>query len=90
MDPWGLYPVWNSSANRWIESSTGRFISRPTNLMKTAPNTAHFWSGRTNGIGGMDVAADIAKKNGGTTLEMLIEKHKIVMPENGMLITLLM
>jgi hypothetical protein len=48
--------------------------------MKTEPDTAFFWSGRTEGVGGMDTAANIAKTHGGTTLEMLIDKHKIQMP----------
>jgi hypothetical protein len=48
--------------------------------MKTEPNSAFFWSGRTEGVGGMDAAANIAKTHGGTTLEMLIDKHKIQMP----------
>ena len=34
---------------------------------QTEPNTAFFWSGRTDGIGGQHIAADIAKSNGGTT-----------------------
>ena len=42
--------------------------------------TQHFWSGRTDGIGGQHIAADIAKSNGGTTSEMLIEARKIIMP----------
>ena len=49
--------------------------------VKTEPNTAFFWSGRTDGIGGQHIAADIAKSNGGTTLEMLIEARKIIMPK---------
>jgi hypothetical protein len=48
--------------------------------MQTAPNSAFFWSGRTNGVGGDKVAADIAGKRGGTTLEMLIEERGIKMP----------
>jgi RHS repeat-associated protein len=79
-DAFGLSPIWSNTAMRWRESTTGRFITRPTNLMSTKPNQAFFWSGRTDGIGGMDEAAKIAKANIGTTLEMLIEKHKIVMP----------
>ncbi|MFJ1491377.1 RHS repeat domain-containing protein [Capnocytophaga canis] len=81
VDVFGLNIIWNSKANRWYDSSNSKFVKRPTHLMKTKPNTAYFWSGRTNRIGGMDVAADIAKKNGGTTLEMLIEENNIVMPE---------
>ena len=48
--------------------------------VKTEPNTAFFGSGRTDGIGGQHIAADIAKSNGGTTSEMLIEARKIIMP----------
>ena len=47
---------------------------------KTAPNTAYFWSGRTDGVGGMDVAAKIAQENGGTTLETVIDKNGVQMP----------
>ena len=35
--------------------------------VKTEPNTVFFLSGRTDGIGGQHIAADIAKSNGGTT-----------------------
>lgn len=38
---------------------------------------------QAEGVGGMDTAADIAKTHGGTTLEMLIDKHKIKMPTWG-------
>ena len=48
--------------------------------MKTEPDTAFFWSGRTDGVGGMDAAANIAKSQSGTTLEMLINKQNIQMP----------
>ena len=49
--------------------------------LKTEPNTAYFWSGRTDGIGGADVAADIAKSRGGVTLESTIKTQEIIMPE---------
>ena len=49
--------------------------------LKTEPNTAFFWSGRTDGIGGADNAANIAKSRGGVTLESTIESQNIVMPE---------
>ena len=80
VDPLGLSPKWNCKTNRWHESENGRFISRPTHLMKTEPNTAYFWSGRTEGVGGMDTAANFAKTHGGTTLEMLIDRQNIQMP----------
>ena len=43
--------------DKWCENSK----------VKTEPNTAFFWSGRTDGIGGQHIAADIAKSNGGAT-----------------------
>ena len=56
-------------------------IEKIAPLLKTKPDTAFFWSGNTNGIGGMDVAANIAKKNGGVTLEMVLDRQNIRMPE---------
>lgn len=56
-----------------VELIRGRF--------KTDPDTAFFWSGRTDGIGGMDVAKKIAKNKGGVTLESTIDDTNIVMPE---------
>ena len=66
-----------------VEGGTNSLINideiRPK--LKTEPNTAFFWSGRTDGIGGADNAAAIAKSRGGVTLESTIESKKIVMPE---------
>ena len=50
-------------------------------MLKTDPDTAFFWSGRTNGIGGADRAAEIAKTKGGVTLESTIFDKNIKMPE---------
>ena len=51
-------------------------------LLKTESNSAFFWSGRTDGIGGAERALEIAKQQqGGTTLEGLIESKGIKMPE---------
>jgi len=50
-------------------------------LLKTDPNTAFFWSGRTGGIGGQDIAASIAKSKGGVTLETTIADNGINMPK---------
>ena len=49
--------------------------------LKTQPDTAFFWSGRTDGIGGAENAANIAKSRGGVTLESTIEIKNIVMSE---------
>lgn len=47
----------------------------------TNPNEAFFWSGRTNGVGGEAVARQIAESQSGTTLEALIEKRGVQMPQ---------
>ncbi len=47
----------------------------------TRPNKAYFWSGL--GKNGQDIAADIARENGGVTLEMLMEKNKDLLVESG-------
>lgn len=49
-------------------------INQCYDLFDTEPNTAYFWSGL--GKNGESIAADIANKNGGVTLEMLMDKHK--------------
>ncbi|EPM8044753.1 T7SS effector LXG polymorphic toxin [Listeria monocytogenes] len=49
--------------------------------LKTEPDTAFFWSGRTEGIGGADIAADVAKSKGGVTLESTIGNKNIEMPD---------
>ncbi|WP_279221799.1 hypothetical protein [Lachnoanaerobaculum gingivalis] len=41
--------------------------------MKTDPDTAFFWSGRTDGIGGMDVAKKIAKNKGASCIIQSVE-----------------
>ncbi len=46
----------------------------------TGPGEAFFWSGRTNGVGGEDIAKRIAQARGGVTLEILIDQRKIDMP----------
>jgi RHS repeat-associated protein len=48
--------------------------------VSTAPNTAYFWSGRTNGVSSGSVVQGIAGANGGTSLEMLLDKRGITMP----------
>ncbi len=48
--------------------------------LRTEKNTAYFWSGKTDGIGGQDVAADIATSRGGVTLETTVAANHIEMP----------
>lgn len=50
------------------------------NPVRTAPDSAFFWSGRTGGVGGERIAADIAGGQGGTPLEMMIQRQGISMP----------
>jgi hypothetical protein len=47
----------------------------------TSADEAFFWSGRTDGVGGEQVAREIAESQGGTTLERLVEIRGIKMPE---------
>lgn len=49
--------------------------------LKTAPNEAFFWSGRTDGIGGELIALDISKSKQGITLEGLVKRNNIDMPK---------
>ena len=53
----------------------------PPSRVATNTDEAFFWSGRTNGVGGDKVAGEIARNNGGKTLEMLIEERGIKMPD---------
>jgi len=80
IDPLGLSckEVWDPNVQRW-RNQKGRFVKK--SKVATEPDTAFFWSGRTNGVGGEKVAADIARSNGGTTLEMVLAERKIKMPD---------
>ena len=49
--------------------------------LRTERSKAFFWSGRTDGVGGADIAAHIAGEKDGVTLESTIAKKKIVLPE---------
>ncbi|MFD1739545.1 peptidoglycan-binding protein, partial [Bacillus salitolerans] len=62
-------------------SDKGIDISKLSPLVKTEPNTAFFWSGKSNGIGGAEKALEIAKAKGGTTLEGMIDSKGIIMPK---------
>ncbi|MBZ2209931.1 hypothetical protein [Massilia soli] len=62
----------------------GVHIARAKSRVSTKPNTAFFWSGRSedlagNKVGGAERAAEIARDNKGITLETLIEERKIEM-----------
>lgn len=57
------------------------FVSKYASKLKTEPNEAFFWSGRTDGIGGKETALEIALSKKGITLEALVDKFKIPMPE---------
>jgi uncharacterized protein YukE len=47
----------------------------------TDPDTAYFWSGRTQNVGGESVALEHARAGGGTTLEELMRQRGIELPE---------
>ncbi|WP_188079052.1 putative T7SS-secreted protein [Actinotalea subterranea] len=48
---------------------------------RTEPDEAFFWSGRTDGIGGEELAGVRAAEGGGTTLERLMADRGIELPE---------
>lgn len=48
---------------------------------RTDPDSAYFWSGRSDGVGGAEVAGRYADETGGTTLEQLMERRGVQMPE---------
>ena len=47
---------------------------------RTPRNTAIFWSGKSNDIGGDEVAREYALENGGNTLESFLDDNGITMP----------
>ncbi len=52
-------------------------IDAHRDCFKTKDDEAYFWHGRTNGIGGQNVAVDIASESNGKTLEMcMLENQK--------------
>lgn len=56
-------------------------VAKISHLLKTEPNKAFFWSGNTNGIGGWEKALEVAKSKGGITLEGLLKKKGVDLPE---------
>jgi RHS repeat-associated protein len=71
---------YNAKAGRFYDAKTGRFI-KFKEVMSTEADKAFFWSGRTKGVGGEKVAANIAEEYKGMTLEKLVEQRGIKMPE---------
>ena len=79
----------NASAELNAESAQGETaggaewfdIEKIRPQLRTERSKAFFWSGRTDGVGGADIAAHIAGEKDGVTLESTIAKKKIVLPE---------
>ena len=79
----------NASAELNAESAQGETaggaewfdIEKIRPRLRTERSKAFFWSGRTDGVGGADIAAHIAGEKDGVTLESTIAKKKIVLPE---------
>ncbi len=69
------------NTQKWIDPLGLCKSTKLAKLLKTEKDTAFFWSGRTDGIGGAERALEIARQKGGTTLEGLIESKGIKMPE---------
>ncbi len=76
-------------ATKSIKFVDGKITGEITNALKTEPGTAFFWSGcakvdpstRKLLVSGDEVAAEIASKCGGTTLETQIKVKNIEMPK---------
>ena len=74
-------PVFSNRYSKIDFTQTDFDVELIRGRLKTNPDTAFFWSGRTDGFGGMDVTKKIAKIKGGVTLESTIDDKNIVMPE---------
>lgn len=64
-----------------IVSETTFDISKVRSQLSTPRNKAFFWSGKTNNVGGAQVAEQIANSRGGYTLESKITAEDIYIPE---------
>ncbi len=81
--------VTKKGAQKSIKFVNGQITGEITNALKTEPGTAFFWSGcakvdpstRKLLVSGDEVAAEIASKCGGTTLETQIKVKNIEMPK---------
>ena len=79
----------SSNSKKTIKFVNGQITGEITNALKTEPGTAFFWSGcakvdPSTGkllVSGDEVAAEIASKSGGTTLETQIKVNNIEMPK---------
>ncbi len=67
---------WKRGEPKAVGGGVGAVLRR----VQTDKDSAFFWSGRTNGVGGDKQAAKIAAKHGGKTWDMLIEERDIKMP----------
>jgi RHS repeat-associated protein len=76
---------WGKSAQICDFSNDPTVYTDPTSgnsyNFRTAPDSAIFWSGFTEGVGGDMNARSFANSNGGTTLEMFLEDNLITMPK---------
>lgn len=64
----------------WGHKIVPSHVSEIKHLLATEKNKAFFWSGRTNGIGGETKALEIAKSQGGITLEGWLLERNIELP----------
>ncbi|MCY1714749.1 hypothetical protein [Caproiciproducens galactitolivorans] len=73
----------SKEAEEVIEGGSTSFEITPEirTALKTEPNTAFFWSGNTEGVGGAEIAANIAKNKNGVTLESTIANKNIDIPK---------
>ena len=60
-------------------------IAAHSHCFKTEPNEAYFWHGKSDGLGGQDVAIDIASQNNGKTLEMCLLDNRDELEKAGVI-----
>ena len=63
-----------------ISKEAAEFTNSISHKLRTPKDTAYFWSGTTDGIGGKTRALEIANQRGGYTLEKLVTDNSISMP----------
>ena len=69
-----------AAAGRMVVASGEVCMAAAEARFASAAGKAFFWSGYTRGIGGVEVAAEIAASRGGTTLEQLMAARGISLP----------
>jgi len=82
----GLQGLWGLKAQKLMQAldkihGALSFARQITPKLKTLPNEAFFWSGKTDNIGGEAIALEVAISKKGITLEGLLKRNNVEMPK---------